>query len=260
MSTRPTVTSTIGDEERHDHVLEAAQQPALARQHRGAHEDEPQLDQLGRLELHAGQEPDPVAVAVDRTPNDVKTSACNASAPSSPGSASRRYQRTRDVGGDGGADDADGRELRLVEEDAEGGAVVAVGGDHRGRQDHDQADDDEDHRRAEQDVVGRDRRLQPREERQRPVQHAGSRGGAGRSPGRDERGGRVAVLVIAPALGPPAHGGLEGVAPGAVVGEHVHRRGAGASRTTSPGTASAAARSTTSSITSTPALSRHSLR
>ena len=63
-------------------------------------------------------------------------------------------------------------ELGLVEEDAERRAVVAVGRDHRRGQDHDEADDDEHHGRAEQHVVGGDRRLEAREERQRAVQQA----------------------------------------------------------------------------------------
>ncbi len=93
-----------------------------------------------------------------------------------------------DVRGDGRSDDADGSELRLVQEDAERRAVVPVGRDHRGGQHHDEADDDEDHRGAEQDVVGGDRRLQAREERQRPVEQAVTPAGrTGRGRGRASR-------------------------------------------------------------------------
>jgi hypothetical protein len=161
------------------------------------------------------------------------------------------------------ADDADRGELGLVEEHAERRAVVAVGRDHRRRQDHDEADDDEDHGRAEQHVVGRDRRLQAREERQRPVQQAEpwARRRALEPLDRltDRDGGRVAVLVIDAALGPAAYRRLEGVAASAVVGEHVHRRRRGREQDDVTGSASSAARATTSSITSTPAI-RHSLR
>jgi hypothetical protein len=66
MRTSPDRDDDDGDEERDDDVLEAAQQLPLAREDGRADEDEPELDQLGRLQLDAGQQADPVAVAVDR--------------------------------------------------------------------------------------------------------------------------------------------------------------------------------------------------
>ena len=160
------------DQERDDDVLEAAEQLPLARQDGGADEDEPELHQLGRLELDAGQQADPVAVAVDRDAERREHQHLQRERAHQGGQGESAVPPHRDVRRDDRADDADRGELGLVEEHAERRAVVAVGRDHRRGQDHDEADDDEDHRRSEQHVVGGDRRLQAREERQCPVQQA----------------------------------------------------------------------------------------
>ena len=187
-STSPTVTRTIGTRNGTTTCLRRTEQLPLARQDRGADEDEPQLDELGRLELHAGQQADPVAVAVDGDAERREHQHLQRERAEQGGQGEPAVPPHRDVRRDDRADDADRGELGLVEEDAERGAVVAVGRDHRRGQDHDQADDDEDHRRSEQHVVGGDRRLQAREERQRPVQQARALG-PGRGSARAVRPG-----------------------------------------------------------------------